>query len=174
MDGEDDTPEKSELISRAPTQEDLVSLARALNAEGALYLVVGGFAIISAGYPRSTGDLDLLIDTDLANEAKVFRALEILPDKAVLQLKPGEVSEYVVVRIGDEIVVDLMASASGIDYAQACKDIITREIDGVTIPFASPSLLWRMKKNTDREKDAPDLLFLRQQYAKEIFGDGHD
>ena len=83
MDGEDDTPEKSELISRAPTQEDLVSLARALNAEGALYLVVGGFAIISAGYPRSTGDLDLLIDTDLANEAKVFRALEILPDKAV-------------------------------------------------------------------------------------------
>jgi len=26
------------------------------------------------------------------------------------------------------------------------------------IPFASPRLLWRMKVNTHREKDAPDLL----------------
>lgn len=174
MDGADDTPQEGELISRAPTQEDLVALARVLNAEGARYLVVGGFAIISAGYPRATGDLDLLIDADLTNEAKVYRALETLPDKAVLQLKPGEVSEYVVVRIGDEIVVDLMASASGIDYAEACKDIVTREIDGVLIPFASPTLLWRMKKNTHREKDAPDLLFLRQQYGKEIFGEGQE
>jgi hypothetical protein len=32
-------------------------------------------------------------------------------------------------------------------------------------------MLWRMKKNTHREKDAGDLLFLRQQYAKEIFGE---
>lgn len=39
------------------------------------------------------------------------------------------------------------------------------------IPFASPRLLWRMKVNTHREKDAPDLLFLRQHYAAEIFGE---
>jgi hypothetical protein len=27
-----------------------------------------------------------------------------------------------------------------------------------------------MKEKTHREKDAPDLLFLRQQYGDEIFG----
>jgi hypothetical protein len=29
-----------------------------------------------------------------------------------------------------------------------------------------------MKKDTHREKDAGDLLFLRQQYGDEIFGKG--
>lgn len=167
-----DNPGEDPLISRAPTLEDVVALCRELNARGAKYVVVGGFAVISAGYPRSTVDLDLVVATDLENEARVYQALATLPDKAVRELEPGEVSRYTVVRICDEIVVDLMASASGIDYAEAVQDVVAREIDGVRIPFASPRMLWRMKKDTHREKDAPDLVFLRQHYARDIAGDG--
>ena len=101
--------------------------------------------------------------TDPENEAKVFQSLATLPDKAVLELKPGEIAQYTVVRVADEIVVDLMKSASGIDYEEAAKDVVMRRVQDVEIPFASPRLLWRMKKNTHREKDIPDLLFLRQQ-----------
>lgn len=151
-----------ELVSRDPTVTDLVNLCRELNQRGCRYLVCGGFAIRAAGYPRNTGDVDLLIDTSPENEKQVYHALEILPDKAVLELKPGEISEYTVVRVADEITVDLMASASGILFAEAEPEIIFREIDGVKIPFASPLLLWKMKRNTHREKDQPDLLFLRQ------------
>ncbi|TLD70413.1 hypothetical protein FEM03_11820 [Phragmitibacter flavus] len=171
MDDEDVESEEGELISRAPTQEDVVALCRALNELGVRYVIVGGFAIINAGYPRTTGDVDVMIDASLANEAKVFQALEFLPDKVVRELKPGEVSQYVVVRVCDEIVVDLMASASGIDYAEASLHTVTRVIDGVSIPFASPKLLWRMKSKTYREKDAADLVFLREHYSKEIFGE---
>lgn len=156
--------------SRQPTVEDLLELCRELNRRGAKYLIVGGFAIRGAGYIRETGDLDVIIDTALENEAKVFKSLEILPDKAVLHLEPGEVEKYTVVRVADEIVVDLMKSASGIDYAEAMKDVVIRMVQDVPIPFASPRLLWRMKKNTHREKDAADLLFLRQQYP-EVTGD---
>ena len=117
--------------SRQPTVEDLLDLCRELNQRGALYIIVGGFAIRGAGYLRETGDVDVIIDTALENEAKVFRALETLPDKAVLALKPGEVAEYTVVRVADEIVVDLMKSASGIDYAEASKDIVIRTIQDV-------------------------------------------
>ncbi len=168
MGDEEHEPQEGDLVSRAPTEEDLIALCRQLNEVGASYLILGGFAIIYAGYSRTTGDLDLLIATDLENEAKVFRALESLPDRAVLQLKPGEVAEYTVVRVADEIVVDLMQSASGIDYAEAAKDIVIREIQGVPIPFASPRLLWRMKKSTHREKDRADLVFLRQQYPEVV------
>lgn len=155
---------------RPPSVEDLVRLCRELNEKGALYLVVGGFAIRGAGYMRETMDVDLVIDTSLENEARVFEALESLPDQAVKELVPGEVSQFTVVRVADEFVVDLMASACGIGYAEAILDSVVRTIDGVPIPFASPRLLWRMKEKTHREKDAPDLLFLRQQYAGEIFG----
>ncbi|MFM2199521.1 MAG: hypothetical protein RLZZ505_2953 [Verrucomicrobiota bacterium] len=159
-----------EPISRAPHMEDLVALCARLNELGANYLVIGGWAIISSGFRRTTEDLDFIIATDPANEAKVFQALETLPDKAVLELEPGEVSKYTVVRVNDEITVDLMASASGIFYDEAKNDVIVRNITGVPIPFASPRLLYRMKEKTHREKDRADLLFLRTHYAEEIFG----
>jgi hypothetical protein len=104
-------------------------------------LVVGGFAVRANGYPRHTGDIDLLIDASLENEARVFEALATLPDGCVRELDPGDVSKYLVVRVADEILVDLMASASGIDYAEASKSVVVHEIGGVAIPFASPELL---------------------------------
>jgi hypothetical protein len=126
--------------------------------------VVGGFALIYGGYPRSTNDIDLVIATDLENEARVYRALEILPDRAVRELDPGDVAKYIVARVCDEVIVDLMRSASGIEYEEAATGVVVREVRGVPIPFASHQLLWRMKVHTHREKDAGDLVFLRQYF----------
>lgn len=164
MDGESSGPADNELTPRVPLEQDLAGLCRELNRRGARYVVIGGFAIIQAGYPRTTGDIDLIIAADLENEARVFDALATLPDGCVRDLDPGDVSKYLVVRVADEILVDLMASASGIDYAEASQSVVHREVDGVDIPFASPELLWRMKCRTHRAKDAPDLLFLRKWF----------
>src|SRR5690348_10261873 len=147
----DDSASKSELEPREPTVEDLRELCRELNQRGARYVVVGGFAIRAAGYIRRTMDVDLIVAADAENESKVFSALSTLPDNAVRELGAGELQRYNVIRVADEILVDLMRSAGGIDYAEAAKDIIVRELDGVPIPFASPRLLWRMKACTHRE-----------------------
>ncbi len=164
MDDEPIDPETGELVSRDPALEDLVQLCKELNLRKVSYIVVGGFAVRANGYPRHTKDVDILINTDLDNEAKVYDALATLPDGCVRELEPGDVSKYTVVRVADEILVDLMASASGIDYAEAAQSVIVRDVDGVKIPFASPELLWRMKKRAGREKDRGDLEFLRQWF----------
>lgn len=158
-------PETGELIPRPPEKEDLLHLCRELNARGCRYFVVGGFAIIQLGLPRTTGDVDLLIDASLENEGKVYAALATLPDGCVRDLEPGDVARYTVVRVADEILVDLMASASGITYAEALDGVVIREIDGVPIPFAGPELLYRMKKRAGREKDRGDIYFLEQLFA---------
>jgi hypothetical protein len=163
---EDDRPSNEELAPRQPTVEDLRDLCLELNLRGAKYLVIGGFAIRAANYLRETMDVDLMVAADLENEAKVFSALATLPDNAVRELQPGELQLHNVIRIGDEILVDLMRSAGGIDYAEAAKDVVVLEVDGVPIPFASPRLLWRMKAVTHREKDAGDLVFLRHWFAE--------
>lgn len=62
--------------------------------------------------------------------------------------------------VADEVLVDLMKSGCGVDYTNAIQDAVYREVEGVRIPFASPKTLWRMKQ-TRREKDIPDRLFLR-------------
>lgn len=164
----DDRPpdDDAAVESREPTVEDLRDLCRALNERGARYIVIGGFAIRAAGYNRRTMDVDLLVAGDPDNEARVLDALATLPDQAVRDLQPGELQQYSVIRVADEILVDLMRLAGGIDYAAAAADVVVRDVDGVPIPFASPRLLWRMKAVTGREKDAGDLVFLRYWFAE--------
>ena len=163
---EDDHAPDPALESREPTLEDLRDLCRVLNERGARYIVIGGFAIRAAGYNRRTMDIDLLVAADPENEAKVFEALATLPDQAVRELRPGELQQYAVVRVADEILVDLMCSAGGLDYAAAAPEIVTKAVGGVGIPFASPRLLWRMKTVTHRAKDAGDLVFLRHWFSQ--------
>ena len=94
--------------ARAPRPSDLVALCRDLNTEGARYLVIGGMAVIQAGFPRATGDIDLLIDVSPDNQERVRRALMKLPDQAVRDMAPNDLEAYAVVRVADEFVVDLM------------------------------------------------------------------
>ena len=150
-----------EKAPRPPQFSDLSRICRELNRLGARYVVIGGFAIIRHGFPRLTYDIDLLIETTPENEARVIEALLVLPDQAARELKPGEVGHYGVVRVGDEVLVDLMKSGCGVTYGDAIKDAVIEQVDGVQIPFASAATLWRMKQ-TVREKDAPDRVFLRE------------
>ena len=76
-------PETGELIPRDPSVEDLVSLCRELHAQGAKFMVVGGFSIRAAGYGRHTTDIDILIDAELENEARVYKAIATLLDGCV-------------------------------------------------------------------------------------------
>lgn len=160
MDGEAHPGGGGKETSRTPDKKDLSRICAELNRVGAKY-VVGGFAIIEAGYPRLTGDIDFLIDPSPENEARVFEALRILPDKAVDQLDRGDVAKFTVVRIADEVLVDLLANACGVDFATAIVDAEYKEINNVRIPFASAKTLWRTKQ-TVREKDIGDRIFLRQ------------
>ena len=148
--------------SRTPEQSDLVKLCAALNAQGAGYIVVGGMAIVQQGFLRATEDIDLLLESSRQNQAKVRKALEILPDKAIREMSEEDLDAYGVVRIADEIVVDLMLSACGIAYDEAVGEVESVVIQGVPIPFASAKLLLRMKQ-TYRDKDIPDRIFLEQK-----------
>jgi hypothetical protein len=147
------------LEARPPSLEDLVRLCRALNREQARYVVIGGMAVIQAGFPRATQDIDLLIEASPDNVARVRRALLDLPDQAVRDMGEGDLEKYVVVKVADEIVVDLMARACGIGYDEASRMVEVATVNGVAIPFAGPALLLRTKQ-TVRDRDRIDREFL--------------
>jgi len=159
--------EADRRYSRAPELEDLVGLCRSLNEEGAHYLLIGGFAVILQGYVRSTKDVDLLVDPGSDNIRALKRALARLPDNAVRELGDDELHRYRVVRVADEIVVDLMAEACGVTWAEATElDVDHMEVHGVRIPVASKAFLIRTKE-TVRPSDAADVAFLRLRMAEE-------
>jgi predicted nucleotidyltransferase len=147
--------------AREPQIEDLVRICRALNEAGARYILIGGFAVIAHGGARTTKDIDLLVDASPENVGRVKLALRILEDHAVDEVADTDVARYTVVRVADEIVVDLMALACGIDYNEAARDAASLTIDGVAISIASPATLIRTK-NTIRPSDAADRQYLEE------------
>ena len=64
-----------------------------------------------------------------------------------------------VVRVNDEITVDLMTSACAVTYAEAKDDVVVHLISGVQVPFADRNLMIRLKQGS-REKDRIDLEYL--------------
>jgi hypothetical protein len=104
-----------ELESRDPESGDLLKICKSLNRAGARYIVIGGMAMVVHGFNRGTEDIDLLVDRTVENIARLREALSILPDNAVREVKDTDIEEYGVVRVADEVVVDLMGSAYGVD-----------------------------------------------------------
>jgi hypothetical protein len=145
--------------SRAPQIEDLVRICRSLNERQARYLLIGGFALIAHGAGRTTKDIDFLIDASRDNLTRVRSALAILADNAAAEIEDGDVERYSVVRVADEVIVDLLARACGVDYEDAARDAEIIEIGGVRIPVASKRTLVRTK-DTIRPSDLADRQFL--------------
>ena len=147
--------------AREPQIEDLARICRALNEAGARYVLIGGFAVIARGGARTTKDIDFLIDPSPDNVSRVKRALRILEDHAADEIADDDVARYSVVRIADEVVVDLMARACDVDYSIAARDLEMLTIGGVSVPVVSLRTLIRTK-NTMRPSDAADRLFLEE------------
>lgn len=156
----------SDKYARAPEFKDLLFLCQKLNEAGAHYLVIGGFAVILHTATRTTKDIDLLVDPSVENIRKIKQGMSALPDNAIALIDDHDVQNYIVVRIGDEYVVDLMAQACGITYDEAKNSIEWREIDGVKIPIVSKEMLIKMK-DTYRPSDKADVLFLNDLIQKE-------
>lgn len=151
---------------RTPEEDDLIKLCAALNSQGSKYIVIGGMAMNQHGMLRATEDIDLLVESSRENQEKVRRALEVLPDKAVREMAESDLESFTVVRVADEIVVDLMLAACGITYDEAVNEIEMRKVGGVSIPFPSARLLLRMKQ-TYRDKDIADRMFLQHKLGGE-------
>ncbi|MEX1127321.1 MAG: nucleotidyl transferase AbiEii/AbiGii toxin family protein [Vicinamibacterales bacterium] len=154
MDETDDS-----AYARAPEPEDVSRVCQALNEAGARYVLIGGFAVIAHGATRFTKDLDLLVDDTPDNIARIRRGLSVLADNAVASVTDTDIRDHVVVRVVDEIVVDLMGLACGVSYADAAADAEQVDFGPVTVPVASPAALIRMK-NTYRPQDQIDRQFL--------------
>lgn len=147
--------------SRQPRPEDLTKICAALNREGARYILIGGFAVIARGLERPTKDIDFLIESSTENIERIKRALAVLPDNAVREVKSNEIERYDVIRVADEVVVDLMAKACGVTWEEASRDSEVLELDGVEIPIAGIETLIRTKQ-TVRPHDAADREFLER------------
>ena len=130
--------------TRPPTIDDLVLLCKELNKEGVKYILIGGFAVNYYGFPRVTEDIDLLVEPSEDNISRIKKALSFLPDNAAMEINPDDIEKYEVVRIADEIIIDLLKKACDITYDNAKIEYF--QFKEVTIPLADIPTMIRTKQ----------------------------
>lgn len=151
-----------------PLSKDLREFVALLNSNGVEYLVVGAFAVAYHGFPRYTGDLDLLVRPSPENAARLMRALAqfgfgSLDIKAADLQSPGMVIQLGVTPNR----IDLLTAISGVPFEEAWATRCRGQIDGVETQFIGRDALIRNKENTGRTKDLGDAEELRKRRPRE-------
>ena len=137
-------------------QVPLLRVCSLLNSHDAEYLIVGARACWLHGYVRATMDVDILIPEDLKNHARIIAALSELEDHAAAELTPQDLVENVVVKIADEVEVDVSTRAWKVSYADAVGRSLKATIENVEVPYVDLQTLIK-SKSTRREQDKVDL-----------------
>jgi hypothetical protein len=142
----------------------LLHVCSLLNRYQARYLVVGARACWLHGYIRATMDVDILVPEDLENHSRIIDALSNLQEHAAAELTPQDFVDNVVVKIADEVEVDVSTRAWKVSYADAAGTSLKTTIHDVEIPYVDLETLIATKR-TDRGQDQVDiqqLLSLRE------------
>ena len=139
-------------------EEEYLNLLRQFHAEGVEYVVVGGYAVIAHGFPRTTGDLDLWVRPTAVNAQRVVRAL------ARFGYNAGEFEEADFTTVPNflsfatnGVWIDLMTDVLGVRFEEATTDGLELVFDGVPVRYISLGALRAAKKAAGRPQDLRDL-----------------
>jgi predicted nucleotidyltransferase len=137
---------------------DFRDFLRLLNSHRVEYLVVGGYAVGYHGYPRATGDLDVWI---ALSEDNAERAAKTLHDFGMSEREVTKdlfTQENKVIRMGvPPVRIEVITTASGVDFEQCYKHREVIDMDGVPVNFISLDDLKVNKRACARHKDLEDL-----------------
>lgn len=142
----------------------LLRVCELLNEAGAKYLICGAQACILHGLVRTTEDVDILVEPTEENCQRVIDGLARMQDGAARELTPRDILDNVVVKVADEVDVDVSTKAWKVSYSDAAPSAKQVVLRGVKIPYLGLDTLIASKE-TYRDQDSIDrrrLLALRQ------------
>ena len=142
--------------------KDFKDLLRALNANAAKYLIIGGHAFGVHLEPRTTKDLDLFIRSDPENAKAVFRAL-VQFGAPLRGMSEADFIDGATFQIGlPPNRIDILQRIDGVTFEEAWPNRLEGMIDGeVPAPVISKDDLIRNKLASGREQDLLDVKRLR-------------
>ena len=144
-----------------PLNDDFRDLFAALNAAGARYLLVGGYAVAFHAEPRFTKDLDVWVEPTQDNATRVFGALETfgapLGEVTAADLsRPG-----IVFQIGvPPNRIDIVTHIDGVAFPEAWDGRTQSQYGDQPVPVIGLSDLIRNKRASGRPQDLIDVELL--------------
>lgn len=144
------------------TNPDFPTLCAHLRQHKVDFLVIGGWAAIAYGLPRTTLDVDIFIRPSKDNAERLIGALSEVGFGIAKDLTADEILGKPVLIFADQIRVDIFTKPWGLPDYNACNERRWEaEFESVVIPFVSLADLIKSKE-TGREQDKADLVSLRK------------
>ena len=144
--------------------KDLCEFVELLNSHQIDYLIVGAFAVAFHGFPRYTGDLDILVRCDSGNPERLLAVLAQFGFRSLGIRAEDLQAPEVIIQLGVQPNrIDLLTSISGVTFAEAWQSRQLANLDGLTVNFIGRDTLIRNKESTGRAKDLGDAEELRRR-----------
>ena len=140
--------------------EQHLDILSVFNKHEVKFLLIGGYAVISHGYPRTTGDMDLWLQPSNKNKAQVHSALLEYGIEAVdlERLLSLDFTQAIAFSIGTEPQkIDFLTKVNLVDFDESYAHKLIITFDDIPIPIVRLQDLILMKMNTGRSKDAADI-----------------
>ncbi len=139
-------------------ESEYLNLLRLFHAEHVDYVVVGGYAVIAHGFPRTTGDIDILVRPTAENALRVVRALE----RYGFVQGEFEAQDFTTVPnflsfTRHEVWIDLMTQVAGVTFDECATNALLVEEADITVHYCNLSALRKAKTTTQRPQDLQDL-----------------
>lgn len=142
---------------------DFKEFVELLVAHDVRFLIVGGYAVAAHGHPRYTKDLDVWVWAAPPNADRLMSALVDFGFDAVGLSAADFQQPDAVIQLGREPQrIDILTSATGLDFEDAYSRHVLFDIDGVPVPFISVDDLRANKLATGRLQDLADAEALKR------------
>ncbi len=164
-------------VSECGMMLDYLGIFKRFNDEGIRYLVVGGLAMNLHGVPRTTYDIDILLDMEDGN---ISALMQLMKEWGFKPKVPVSLTDFADTAKRNEWIktknmkafnlvntkwalseIDIIIDAP-IAYPEARRRARKITVQGVTVPVIAIDDLITMKRAAGRELDKADIQYLRQ------------
>jgi len=139
-------------------QRDFKQLLELFNNHDVAYAIVGAYALAFHGYPRYTGDLDILIKPDSDNAKKIIAALKEFGFGSLNLSVEDFSTKGKVVQLGvPPIRIDILTSLTGVTWKQVFPHRDKGTFGDIDTYFIGKKEFIANKKALGRHKDLADI-----------------
>jgi predicted nucleotidyltransferase len=138
--------------------KDYKEMLQCLLEEKVKFLLVGAYAVAVHGYPRATKDIDFFVWATPENASSLMKALVKFGAPLDKISESDFSSKGIVFQIGNSPRrIDIITSASGVDFEQAYANKQIVFLEGLEVPVISLQDLIVNKRASGRTQDLADV-----------------
>jgi hypothetical protein len=139
-------------------QKDFKELLGLFNKHKVEYVIVGAYALAFHGFPRYTGDLDILVKPNLNNAKKILKSIKDFGFQSLKLTVKDLSSPGKVIQLGvPPIRIDILTSITGVTWKRISANCVAGKYGNTAVYFIGKNELIANKRSIGRHKDLADL-----------------